>query len=84
MVIVNASVESGSLVAIDKASGKEAWRAEGMDSSWNTPHLVDAPDGKQELAVSIRKFILGFDAETGKELWRCEGIPDYICPPQAR
>ncbi|MHC4147776.1 MAG: outer membrane protein assembly factor BamB family protein, partial [Planctomycetota bacterium] len=80
LVIVNASVESGSLVAVDKGSGEEVWRAEGMKSSWNTPHLVDAPTGKQELAVSIKEFILGFDPETGKELWRCEGIPDYICP----
>jgi len=80
LVIVNASVESGSLVAIDKESGKEVWRAAGMDSSWNTPHLVDAPGGKQELAVSVKGFILGFDPGTGEELWRCEGIPDYICP----
>ncbi len=80
LVIVNASVESGSLVAIDKTTGKEVWRAAGMKSSWNTPHLVDAPNGKRELAVSIKGFILGFDPETGKELWRCEGILDYICP----
>ena len=32
LVIVNASVESGSLVAIDKASGNEVWRAGGMRS----------------------------------------------------
>jgi len=80
LVIVNASVESGSLVALDKAAGKEAWRAEGMDSSWNTPHLVATGDGKHELAVSVKKWILGFDPATGNELWRCQGIPDYICP----
>jgi len=80
LVIVNASVESGSLVAIDKISGKEVWRAGGMDSSWNTPHLVEAPNGKHELAVSVKKWILGFDPTTGKELWRCEGVPDYVCP----
>ena len=80
LVIVNASVESGSLVAINKESGKEVWRAAGMDSSWNTPHLVDAPGGKQELAVSVKGFVLGFDPGTGEEIWRCEGIPDYICP----
>ncbi len=33
LVIVNASVESKSLVAIDKNTGKEAWRSGGMDSS---------------------------------------------------
>ena len=80
LVIVNASVESGSLVAIDKESGQEVWRAEGMKSSWNTPHLVETSDGKQELAVTVKKWVLGFDPATGRELWRCEAIPDYICP----
>ncbi|MCK5000978.1 MAG: PQQ-binding-like beta-propeller repeat protein [Anaerohalosphaera sp.] len=80
LVIVNASVESKALVAINKATGKEAWRAEGMISSWNTPHLIEVSRGKHELAVSVKGFILGFDPATGKELWRCQGIPDYICP----
>lgn len=80
LVIVNASVESGSLVALDKETGREVWRAEGMKSSWNTPHLVETAEGKHELAVSVRGWILGFDPKTGNELWRCAGIPDYICP----
>ena len=80
LAIVNASVESGSLVAIDKETGKEIWRAQGMDSSWNTPHLVRATNGKQELAVTVKNWILAFDPSTGKELWRCAAIPDYICP----
>ena len=80
LVIVNASVESGSLVAIDKATGKEKWRADGMKSSWNTPHLVETSDGKHELTVSVKGLILGFDPDTGEQLWRCEGIDDYICP----
>jgi len=80
LVIVNASVESKSLVAIDKGTGKEVWRTGGMDSSWNTPHLVEVSNGKHELAVSVKGWILGFDPKTGSELWRCEAIPDYICP----
>ena len=80
LVIVNASVESKSLVAIDKTTGKEVWRAGGMDSSWNTPHLAEVPNGKHELAVTVKGWILGFDPKTGNELWRCEAIPDYICP----
>jgi outer membrane protein assembly factor BamB len=80
LVIVNASVESKSLVAIDKNTGKEVWRAGGMDSSWNTPALVKNPRGKYEVAVTVREWILAFDPKTGDELWRCEAIPDYICP----
>ncbi len=80
LVIVNASVESKLLVALDKNTGKEVWQAGGMDEAWNTPHLVKLPNGKHELAVSVSKWILGFDPKTGKELWRCKGIADYICP----
>jgi len=80
LVIVNASVESGSLVAINKATGKEVWRAGGMIRSWNTPHLVKTADGKYELAVTVKEWILGFDPTTGNELWRCAAIDDYICP----
>lgn len=80
LVIVNASVESGALIAIDKNSGTEVWRAPGMDESWNTPHLVQLENGQQELVVSVKDYILGFDPVNGKELWRCNGIPDYVCP----
>ncbi len=80
LVIVNASVESGSLVALKKENGEEVWRAKGMKSSWNTPHLVQLADGKQELVVSVKGEILGFDPATGEQLWSCDGIADYVCP----
>lgn len=80
LVIVNASVESKDLVALDKQSGDEVWRSGGMDSSWNTPHLVKTADGRDELAVTVKDFVLGFDPATGAELWRCDAIADYICP----
>ena len=79
LVIVNASVESGSLVAINKDDGSEAWRVGGMVASWNTPHLVDVGN-RQELVVSVKNKILAFDPVTGDELWQCAGIEDYVCP----
>jgi outer membrane protein assembly factor BamB len=80
LVIVNASVESGSLVALNKKTGKEVWRAPGMKSSWNTPHLIRLKNGTHELCVNIKGSILGYDPATGEQLWTCDGIPDYICP----
>lgn len=80
LVIVNASVESRSLIGLDKATGKEVWRAGGMQASWNTPHLVELPNGKAEVVVSVRNRILGFDPATGEALWNCYGIQDYVCP----
>ena len=80
LVIVNASVESGSLIAIDKATGREVWRAGGMNRSWNTPHLVTTDEGTTELVVSVKDFLFGFEPATGEKLWTCEGIHDYVCP----
>lgn len=81
LVIVNASVESKSLVAIDKQSGNEVWRAGGINESWNTPILVPLPDGKTELVVAIMGSILGFDPASGAKLWSCKtDIGWYMVP----
>ncbi len=79
LVIINASVESGSLVALNKQSGEEVWRAKGMRSSWNTPILVNLPQGETELVVVNSGHILGFDPDNGEELWRSEAFGGYIC-----
>jgi outer membrane protein assembly factor BamB len=81
LVIINASVESGSLIALDAKTGAESWSVDGMRSSWNTPALVEAPGGGTELVVSVPEWLLGFDPSSGKELWRCNGVPSgYVCP----
>jgi outer membrane protein assembly factor BamB len=51
-----------------------------MNATWNTPHLIDVGGGKQELVISVKVEILGFDPASGQELWNCDGIPDYVCP----
>lgn len=80
LVIINANVESRSLVALDRETGKEVWQAPGMKSTWNTPILVKLADGKTELVVSVQGSVLGFDPDTGEQLWNCAGITDYVCP----
>ncbi len=80
IVIVNASVESGELVGIDKKSGDVKWRQEGIRRAWNTPHIVKLENGKSEVVVSVQGKVLAFDPESGKKLWECYGIQDYVCP----
>lgn len=81
LVIVNASIESESLYALDKKTGKKKWEADGIKEAWNTPVLVKAPGGKTELVVAIFRKILAFDPDTGKELWSCDtGIDWYMVP----
>lgn len=79
-VIVNASVESGDLIAINKSDGSEVWRQGGMSESWNSPVVYKNQNNKDELALSIKGKILAFDPNTGERLWSCAGVDDYICP----
>src|SRR5262245_14012099 len=90
LVLVNASVESGALIAVDKQSGKEVWRARGVNRTWGTPLIVEVPGGRPEIVMNAialpaeQWYILGFDPDTGKEQWRCSGISSgindaYIC-----
>jgi len=68
LLIINASVESESLVALDKATGQQKWRAGGIKESWNTPILVKV-GAKTELVLAIFGKVLGFDPATGQQLW---------------
>jgi outer membrane protein assembly factor BamB len=80
LLIVNASVESGALVALNKTTGSEVWRSPGISAAWNTPVLVTTPQGTQELVVSVQDRLVGVNPDTGKELWRAEGVHRYVCP----
>ncbi len=81
LLIVNASVESESLVALDKRTGKEVWRAGGIRESWNTPQGVSVAGGKTELVVAIFGKLLGFDPASGERLWSCDtNIGWYMVP----
>ena len=79
LVIANASVESRSLVALNKNDGKEVWRTTTkLNASWSTPVLVDAPNGT-EVVASDNNNVLAFDPANGKELWRVSGFNNYVC-----
>ena len=80
LLIVNASIESESIVALNKATGEEVWRTGGIERSWGTPLIVDAIEGGRELVVSCQGKVLGLDPATGKQLWECANVDDYICP----
>lgn len=80
-LIVNASIESDSLMALDKKTGKEVWRANVSNESWHAPVFVTAPDGSTEVVAAKNGRVLGFNADTGEALWNVKtGIPWYMCP----
>ena len=80
-LLVNAAVESDALVALDRKTGKEIWRASGATESWHPPVLVNTPDGKTEIVLAKNGRVLGFDPNSGAQLWTVKtGIPWYMCP----
>jgi len=73
LVIVTAASESTSLIAFDKTTGEERWRqqAAGLESTWSTPVLVDAGEGRQDLAIAVPGEVWGVNPDTGKLRWYC-------------
>ena len=81
-LIVTASIESRTIFAFDKLSGNEVWRqqADGLDSTWGTPILVDLPDGGAELVLAVPYEVWGINPDTGKLRWYCKGADsDSFC-----
>lgn len=82
LVIVNASSEDRALVALDKKTGKEVWKAPGrrLTLSFSTPSLVQT-GGKTYLVVAMPGEIWGVNPDTGKLTWLSTMNPNgNICP----
>jgi hypothetical protein len=82
LLIVTASAESMSLVALDKETGNEVWRWKdaSLSGTWGTPVLVDCGGGRTDLVLSVPGKILAFNPADGKLCWQCEGLgTDFIC-----
>lgn len=80
MVYVNASIESETLFAFDRKTGKEAWKVGSIIRSWSTPCIAEVPGGSPELILNQKNQISAFDPVSGEKLWWCDGIEDYIVP----
>lgn len=81
LVLINASVESESLIALDCKTGKEKWRAKGINEAWNTPVIIQAKSGRTELIIATQGKVLAFDPQKGTPLWSCRtDIGWYMVP----
>ena len=81
LVIINASVESESLIALDAKTGRVKWSVPGITESWNTPVVVKAKSGREELVVAMQGKVLAFNPNTGDPLWGCNtDIGWYMVP----
>jgi outer membrane protein assembly factor BamB len=83
LVIVQCDEENGEasfIVALDKKTGKEAWRTpRKVQVSWATPLLVRTST-RAELITSGTEAIVSYDPATGKELWRHKGVESNAIP----
>ena len=80
LLLVNASIESGTVFAFDKQTGKEVWKIEGIDKAWTSPCIAKVPGSEAEMVINQKETIYGFNPRTGAKLWSCDGIHDYVVP----
>jgi outer membrane protein assembly factor BamB len=76
LVIVNCDQDDhpAYIVALEKATGKERWRADRPNRirSYCTPLLIEAA-GKPQLVLSGSKSVASYDPRSGKQWWVIDG-----------
>ena len=81
-VIITASEEAHAIVALDKKTGKEVWRAPGgaLEYVFGTPVLAGTP-ALPELVFSLPEELWALNPDTGKLRWfATSGLPGNIAP----
>lgn len=78
LILIQADEDEGkssALVAVDKTTGKEAWRvARPVQVSWSTPLLAVDHRGRSQLVTSGYEYLIAYDPADGKEIWRVKGL----------
>jgi outer membrane protein assembly factor BamB len=83
LIILQIDQEMGAnsaIVALDKRTGEEVWRAgRTTRRSWATPLLVKTAS-RVELVASGAEVVVAYDPLTGRELWRGPGVRSHPIP----
>ncbi len=76
LLIVPATAESKSLVALNTKTGDKVWTFSdpSLKSTWGSPVLAECGDGRTDVVLAVPHKIWGIDPQTGKERWHCEGL----------
>lgn len=69
LVIVHPGAKNGCLMAFDRHTGKEVWRAGDDPAGYSTPIIAESPSGPQLIAWSPEN-VFGVAPATGKILWK--------------
>lgn len=82
-VIALVGGEGHSIVAFDKATGKEVWKALDFDNSYSTPKLIKV-DGEEQLVCFMASDVVAINPKNGELLWSFEHKNRWgqnICQP---
>ena len=74
-IILNCDQDaSASIVALDKLTGKELWRADrpNRTRSYCTP-IIRTLAGREQLLLSGSKCVASYDVNTGEQIWLIDG-----------
>lgn len=76
VLVVPAGAESRAVIGLDKATGRELWRAESdlLGGVWGTPALSQVDDERLDIVLGAPYEIWGLNPETGKLRWFCEAM----------
>ena len=78
LLIINASLESQAVYALNKNTGVVEWRIRGVEESWSMPVIGQNLTGGTEMIISSKNHVKAYDPKTGTPLWHCAGIQDYV------
>ncbi len=76
VLVVPAGAESRAIVGLDKATGKELWRAESdlLGGVWGTPAISQVDSERMDVVIGAPNEIWGLNPQTGKLRWYCEAM----------
>jgi outer membrane protein assembly factor BamB len=69
--------EGSTVVAFDKDTGKEMWKALSAPEPGYCPPMIFEKDGRRQLIVWHSEAVNGLDPETGKVYWK-HAVPSYM------
>jgi outer membrane protein assembly factor BamB len=80
-IVVNWDHEGPSfIVALDKLTGKQLWKAERDErTTWATPLIVER-EGNTQVVTSGTNNVRSYDLATGKLLWQSKGLTVNVIP----
>jgi outer membrane protein assembly factor BamB len=80
-LVVNWDHEGASfVVALDKSTGREVWRAAREEgTSWSTPLVVEV-GGRAQVITSATSKVRSYDLATGELLWHASGMTANVIP----